>query len=71
MAAQPTDPPIIISGGSVTIKFDKKHLKETPDGKHHHPDKRIKRVEVDGDDVTSYAADTDSGKVTITIYYGD
>ena len=69
--SQSVDPPIIISGGSVTIKFDKKNLKETPDGRHHHPDKRITRVEVNGDDVTSYAEDTKSGKVTITIYYGD
>ncbi len=69
--AQPIDPPIIISGGSVTIEFDKVKLKDNGKGKHHHPDKKIKRIEVNGDDVTSYAADTASGKVTIKIYYGD
>jgi hypothetical protein len=65
------DPPIIISGGSVTIKFDKKNLKETADGKHHHPNKRIKRVQVNGEDIKSFDEKTDSGMVTITIHYGD
>jgi hypothetical protein len=69
--SQSVDPPIIISGGSVTIEFDKVKLKDKGDGKHHHPDKKIKRVEVNGDDVTSYVANTNSGKVTIKIYYGD
>ncbi len=68
---QPADPPIIVSGGSVTLKFDKSKLKETSDGRHHHPNKKIKRVEVSGDDIKSFAEDTNSGKVTITIYYGD
>ena len=70
--SQSVDPPIIISGGSVTIKFDKSKLKESPDGKqHHHPDKKIKRIEVTGDDIKSFDQTTQSGKVTVTIHYGD
>jgi hypothetical protein len=70
--SQSVDPPIIISGGSVTIKFDKSKLKESADGKqHHHPDKRITRIEVTGDDINSFDQTTKSGKVTVTVHYGD
>jgi hypothetical protein len=68
---QTGDPPIIVSGGSVTVEFDKTQLQATDDGKkHHHPDKKIRRIEITGDDI-NFAEDTKTGKVTITIYYGD
>jgi len=67
---QPGDPPIIVSGGSVTIDFDKTQLQENADGKHHHPNKKIKRIEITGDGI-NFAEDTKTGKVNITIFYGD
>jgi hypothetical protein len=68
--SQPGDPPIVITGGSVTIDFDKTQLQENSDGKHHHPHKKIKRVEISGDGI-NFAQDTPSGKVTIRVIYGD
>jgi hypothetical protein len=70
MPTQPEDPPIIVSGGSVTVDFDKDQLKENAAGKHHHPHKKIKRVEISGDDI-NFAGETKTGKVTIKIFYGD
>ncbi len=69
--SQPTDPPIIISGGSVTIEFDETQLRETLAGKLFNPNKRIKRIEISGDDIMSFDEDTLTGKVTIKIFYGD
>jgi hypothetical protein len=68
--SQPGDPPIIISGGSVTIDFDKTHFKENDEGKHHHPNKKIERIEIEGDGI-NFAEDTKTGKVTIKVYYGN
>ncbi len=68
--SQPGDPPIIVSGGSVTIDFDKSQLQENADGRHHHPNKKIKRIEITGDGI-DFAENTKSGKVTIKIYYGN
>jgi hypothetical protein len=68
--SQPGDPPIIVSGGSVTVEFDKSQLTENSNGKHHHPHKRIKRIEITGDDI-NFAGDTKSGKVTVKVFYGD
>ncbi|MDT7778932.1 MAG: hypothetical protein QOC99_1444 [Acidobacteriota bacterium] len=64
----PTDPPIIITGGSVTIEFDDDQIKKVSPGKHHHPDKKINRVEVTGDGI-NFARDITDGKVKVTIYF--
>jgi hypothetical protein len=64
------DPPIIVTGGSVTIDFDGDGLKEVRKGKHHHPNKRIKRVEIVGDGI-NFGQDTPNGKVTVKVFYGD
>lgn len=63
------DPPIIITGGSVTIEFDKTQLQSQPDGKHHNPNKKINRIEVTGDGININET-VPNGKVTIKIYYG-
>jgi hypothetical protein len=64
------DPPIIITGGSVTVDFGSSHSKFQHDGrgKHHNAAHKIKRIEVTGDgiDINETVAD---GKVTIKIYY--
>ncbi|HEV7889501.1 MAG TPA: hypothetical protein VGP08_02625 [Pyrinomonadaceae bacterium] len=71
------DPPIIVSGGSVTVDFDRTLLPQRADGTHHHADKRIKRIEITGDvDITGdansgFSGSTDSGRVTVKIYFGN
>jgi hypothetical protein len=75
----PEDPPIVVSGGSVTVQFDKKQLSESADGKqHHHPHKKISRIEITGGDLdftgdpkSGFAGTTESGKITVKIFYGD
>lgn len=65
------DEPIVVTGGSVTVDFNDDVLKKGADGKHHHKDKKIRRVEVvDDKGQTLFAQDTPNGKVTITIHIG-
>ncbi|MFL6257877.1 MAG: hypothetical protein ACJ74T_22950 [Pyrinomonadaceae bacterium] len=65
------DPPIIVTGGSVTLVFDEDKLPKLSKGKHHHKDKRIRRIEIDGDGI-DYAVDVPTGEgLTITIRIGD
>ena len=78
MSSSTGDPPIVVSGGSVTVQFDKTGLKEQADGKHHHPNKKIQRVEITGGDMDltddkkgKVTVGTASGKVTVKIFYGD
>ncbi|MDT7688572.1 MAG: hypothetical protein QOJ70_911 [Acidobacteriota bacterium] len=68
--SSPGDPPIIITGGSVTIEFDLTQLTHVGNGKHHHPNKKIKRVIVKGDGIDFDKNITD-GRVVITVHYGD
>ncbi|HVF41550.1 MAG TPA: hypothetical protein VM936_00970 [Pyrinomonadaceae bacterium] len=70
MSSQQGDPPIIISGGSVTIDFDKALFQQQADGKHRHADKKISRIEINGDGI-NFAEDTKTGKVTVKIYFKD
>ena len=63
------DPPIIITGGSVTLEFDATQL-QGGGGRHHHPNKKIKRIEVTGGGLNINQTVSDP-KVTIKIYYGD
>jgi hypothetical protein len=64
------DPPIIITGGSVTVDFGSNHSQFQNDGrgKHKHDDKTIERIEVIGDGLNIDEAIAD-GKVTVKIYY--
>ena len=68
--SQPGDPPIIITGGSVTLEFDTTQLPSAGNGKHSNPNKKIRRVEITGDGI-NFAQDTPNGKVTITVIYGN
>lgn len=68
--SQPGDPPIIITGGSVTIQFDPSQIPPVGNGKHSNPNKKIKRVEITGDGI-DFAQDTPNGKVTIRVIYGN
>ena len=64
------DPPIVITGGSVTIEFDPSQLQPVGNGKHTNANKKIKRVEITGDGI-NFAQDTPNGKVTIRVIYGN
>jgi hypothetical protein len=66
-----SDPPIIVTGGSVTIEFKSDDFTPSGNGRQSNANKKIKRVEVTGDNIPAYAEDTPNGKVTITIYYGN
>jgi hypothetical protein len=66
----PQDPPIVISGGSVTIEFDDSVFRPLGPGKHANANKKIKRVEISGDGI-NFAQDTPTGRVVIIIHYGD
>lgn len=70
MSSQQGDPPIVVSGGSVTIEFNKEIFQEQADGKHHHANKKISRIEITGDGI-DFAEDTKTGKVTVKIYFED
>lgn len=64
------DPPIVVSGGSVTIDLNEEIF--TPSGKNQrsNPNKKIKSVEVTINGNTQ-TFDVPSGKVTVTIRYGN
>ena len=70
MSNQP-DPPIIVTGGSVTIDFDQKIFTPNGNGKHSNANKKIKRVEVSVDGGTPTVIDVPNGKVTVSIHYGN
>jgi hypothetical protein len=66
-----TDPPIIVTGGSVTIEFKADDFTPAGNGRQTNANKKIKRVEVTGDNIPGYGQDVPNGKVTVTIYYGN
>ena len=65
-----SDPPIIVTGGSVTIEFNADDFSPAGNDRHSNANKKIKRVEVTGDGI-NFAQDTPNGRVTITIHYGN
>ena len=67
--AQP-DPPIVVSGGSVTIEFDPNIFTPNGNNKHWNANKKIRRVEVTVNGNTQ-TIDVPNGKVTVTIHYGN
>lgn len=70
-----TDPPIVVTGGSVIVEFKIDDFTQDtvplPNGsrRHTHSNKKIRRIEVSGDNIQSYTADVPNGKVTVKIYY--
>ncbi len=65
------DPPIVVSGGSVNLKFKSDKLKEKVKGHHHCPDKRLKSITISGDGLNeSFNFPTGKG-VTISIFWDD
>lgn len=67
----PPDPPIVISGGSVTIEFDPDTFGDSGSGRYTNEEKVIKRVEVIGSDISNYDEAATGNDVTIRITYGN
>jgi exosome complex RNA-binding protein Rrp4 len=63
-----SDPPIVISGGSITIEFDQSEIPSNSQGGFHSSDKTIKHIEITGDYDPETGAVVD-GNVTIRVSY--
>ncbi len=67
---QPGDPPIIVSGGSVTIRIPGGVFAGLPGGDFTNPQKQIRRVEISGRDIPNYSENASGSDITIRIEYG-
>jgi hypothetical protein len=65
------DPPIIITGGSVTVEFDVSQLVSAGIGKFSNDQKVIKRVQITGTGIPNYDQFTTGNNVTVTVTYGN
>ena len=63
------DPPIIITGGSVTIKFDPAAFGEVGPGAYTNQDKVITRVEIAGTGIENYDSTAKGTDITVRITY--
>ncbi len=70
MSQQP-DPPIVISGGSVTIEFDPGAFGDSGTGRYTNGEKVIKRVEIIGAGIPNYDSAATGNDVIIRITYGN
>ena len=64
------DPPIVVTGGSVTIDFPSNIFTPNGNGKHSNSNKKITSVEVAVEGEQPYTVNVPNGKVTVTINYG-
>ncbi len=62
------DPPIIITGGSVTVEFDEGQLQKESNGKFRNANKKIRTVLIEGD-YDRQTGKVTNGNVKITISY--
>ena len=69
--SQPGDPPIIVTGGSVTITLPGGVFEGLPGGDFTNREKQIKRVEITGDGIPNYNESAKGTDVTIRIEYGN
>lgn len=69
--AETTDPPITISGGSVTLEFDPAQLPSTGNGRRYNAAKKIHHITVERNGVKVYDSDIPDGRVTVTVNYRD
>ena len=67
------DPPIIISGASVTIEFDESTFPPDPTnkGKYKNANKKIKRIEITGGGLPHFDEQVTGNDVVIKIYYNN
>ena len=62
------DPPIIVTGGSVTVEFDEGQLQKESNGKYRNANKKIRLVQIEGD-YDPQTGRVTNGNVKITISY--
>lgn len=63
------DPPIVVSGGSVNLKFKADEMSEQGKGQYYTSDKALRRITISGDGVDE-SFDFPTGKgVTIKIFW--
>jgi hypothetical protein len=65
------DPPIIITGDSVTVEFDVTQLAAAGIGRFGNSQKVIKRVQITGTGAQNYDQNATGNDVTVTITYGN
>jgi hypothetical protein len=71
MAQPQQDPPIVVSGGSVTLNFDADQLPAEAKGKHGNKDKTLKSITIRGDGI-DFTKEFPTGQgVIIEIVYGN
>jgi hypothetical protein len=72
MSSQQADPPIIVSGGSVSIRLPLGIFTGLLGGEvFTNSQKQIKRVTITGDDIPNYDESASGSDITITIEYGN
>jgi hypothetical protein len=69
--SQPGDPPIIVSGGSITITIPSGIFSGLLGGVFTNTQKNIKRVEITGSGIPNYNESANGTDITITIEYGN
>ncbi len=69
--ANGTDPPIVITGNSVTIEFPETEFPPDPGskGKFKNENKKISRVEITGAGIENYNKGATGKDITIRVYY--
>lgn len=68
--AQQQDPPIIITGGSITVDLAENVFTKNGD-KHTNSNKKIRSVKVEVEGQAAKTFTVPNGKVTVTIEYGN
>jgi len=69
--SQPGDPPIVVSGGSISISIPKDLFPGLLGGDFTNPLKDIKRVEITGTGLPNYSATAVNNDIIIRIEYGN
>lgn len=67
----PSDPPIIITGGSITIQFDPTTFGDPGTGRYSNEQKVIKRVEITGTGIRNYDSSATDNDITVKVTYGN
>ena len=65
------DPPIVITGGSITIEIPGGIFPNLPGEKFTNQQKEIKRIEITGDGIRNYEESATGKNITIKIHYGN
>ena len=68
--SQQQDPPIVVSGGSVSLTFDTATLPGSS-GNHSNAAKKIKHIKVESNGSVLIDEDIPNGRAKVTIIYGN